>query len=200
MNRQHTSFQLSKRILLIVVSLFLTITLTSACYCEDDQMKSAENNILLLKFNQKDSNFTAGKEYSYFKDRETFTLKLDQKKLSDRTTTTLHYVEMNALLFKAETVHNGTIGTKHVPEDFRNENFFERKEADDLIYAKGYKVLTGEGLESTDFDKMWLQIQNLTKVRAYMKTNPDQEVNIISSLTTASKDLNNSEWIFVIKN
>ena len=80
MNSLQAHLPLYKKILLVSTSLFSILVLTSACYCEDDQKKSAENNVLLLKFNQNDGDFTAGKEYSYFNDTETFTINVDQEK------------------------------------------------------------------------------------------------------------------------
>lgn len=201
MTSQHTAcYPLYKRIAIISISLFLTLTLTSACYCEDDQKKSAENNILLLKFNQHDGDFTAGREYSYFNDTDTFTINLNQEKLGDRTITSLHYTEMNALLFKAETTHDGAAGTIQIPQDFRDETSFERTETNTLIAAKSYKVLTGEDIGVTDFEDMWLKIQDLSTVRTYLETNPEQEVNIFSYHPTSDKNSDDSQWIVVLKN
>ena len=120
--------------------------------------------------------------------------------MSDKTITTLRYAEMNALLFKAETRNEGIPGTIHIPEDFKDKSSFERTDSSELISAESFKVLTGEELDVSDFYEMWLQIQNLSKVREYMKGNPNQQVNIISYQPTASKYPTNSQWIFVIKN
>lgn len=194
------TFPLYKRTILIFASLFLTITLTSACYCEDEERKSAENNVLLLRFNKNNGEFTSGKEYSFFNDTETFTMNLNQEKLNDKTTTTLHYTEMNALLLKSETFYDGASGNILIPEDFRDETTFMRTETTDLISSKVYKVLTGEDLPITEFNEMWLKIQNLSKVRAYLKKNPDQEINIISYHPTIDTKSDSSQWIFVLKN
>lgn len=110
---------ITQKIFLFSTSLLFTLTLTSACYCEDDQEKSAENKILLLKFNQKDGNFTGGQEYSYFNDTESFTINYNCEKLSDRITTTFYYVEMNAVLFKAEIKNEDGSGNILIPEDFK---------------------------------------------------------------------------------
>lgn len=123
-----------------------------------------------------------------------------RKKLGDRTIRNLHYAEMNALLFKAETKHGGTAGTIQIPEDFRDATFFERTESNDLISAQGYKVLTEEELEFRAFENMWLQIQNLSTVREYMTANPDQEVHIISYHPASHNNSHGSQWIFVLKN
>ena len=199
MNSQQAHLPLYKKILLVSTSVFSILVLTSACYCEDYQKKSAENNVLLLKSGQNDGDFTAGKEYSYFNDTETFTINLDQEKLSDRTIS-LYYDKMNALLFKAETRNEDVSGTIHIPEDFKDRTSFEYTDSNDLISAESYKVLTGEELDASDFEEMWLQIQNLSKVQEYMKANPNQQVNIISYQPTAGKNSNNSQWLFVIKN
>lgn len=117
--------------------------------------------------------------------------------MSDRTIS-LYYD--NALLFKAETRNEDVSGTIHIPEDFKDRASFEHTDSNDLISAESYKVLTGEELDTSDFEEMWLQIQNLSKVQEYMKANPNQQVNIISYQPTAGKNLNNSQWLFVIKN
>ena len=200
MNSLQAHLPLYKKILLVSTSLFSILVLTSACYCEDDQKKSAENNVLLLKFDQNNGDFTAGKEYSYFNDTETFTINLHQEELSDRTISTLHYAEMNALLFKAETRNEDVSGTINIPEDFKDRASFEHTDSNDLISAESYKVLTGEELDARDFEEMRLQIQSLSKVREYMKANPNQQVNILSYQPTAGKNPNNSQWLFVIKN
>lgn len=155
---------------------------------------------MLLKFNQKDGNFTEGKEYSYFNDTESFTINYNCEKLSDRITTTIYYVEMNAVLFKAEIKNEDGSGNILIPKDFKGSASFERTDSDDLISAKSFNVLTGEELKVGDLEEMWLQIQNLTKVRVYMDANPDQQVNVFSNHPTSNKHLDTREWIFVIKN
>ena len=73
--------------------------LTSACHCDDEPEKFADNKVLLLRFNT-DANFTEGKEYKYFNETGKFTPVLSKQSTGNSNTVSISYKEINALLLK----------------------------------------------------------------------------------------------------
>lgn len=184
----------------LITGVFAVIFLTSACHWDQDEEKIANNKVLLLKFDQETANFTEGREYKYYDHPETFTVSLSKHTNGSETITDIFYKERNALLLKTTSTPAPAEGNILIPEDFSPAASFERAATNDFITpVNGYKEITEDKLTATQFTALWSTVQSLVKVREYLKSNPDQQVQVFYYQPTAD-NVNNSSWFFILKN
>ncbi len=190
------------KIITLLAGIFSIFLLTSACHCDDDDEKIANNKVLLLKFDNKSHDFIAGKEYKYFNDTESFTLTLTTENKENEFLSNITYKEANALLLKTTSTFAPNEGRIIIPEDFSPAERFDYVLTNDFVLPQnGYNTIGESPLDEPLFMKMWAKVQNLKKIREYMHINPEQQIQIfLHQAVIENHDNENNHWIFFIKN
>jgi len=200
MTKTITSYLKKSKLYLMVVGFFSIFFLTSACHWDQDEDKIADNKVLVLKFSDDTDDFIKGKEYRSFNKTDEFTLNVTKESNANEVITNITYAQTNALVLKTSTVPLPAKGQILIPEDFISEHSFARVETNDFVAPKnGYKELESYNLEESHFIEMWTKIQSLVKVREYLRSNPEQQIQIFFHQHSIE---NNTEgnWIFILKN
>jgi len=193
-------FTSNNKKLWLITGLFAVMFLTSACHCDEDEEKIPNNKVLLLKFDKETATFTEGREYKYYDHPETFTVSLSRYTNGSETITDIFYKERNALLLKTTSTPAPAKGNILIPEDFSPAGSFDKVATNDFVTpANGYKEISEDKLTATQFTALWSNVQSLVKVREYLKSNPDQQVQVFYYQPIAD-NVNNSSWFFILKN
>ena len=86
-----------------------------------------------------------------------------------------------------------------IPQNFINATAFERVETNDFVTPQnGYKEVESYVLDESHFIDMWAKIQSLVKVREYLKSNPNQQIQVFFHQHSIENTAGN--WIFFLKN
>lgn len=200
MTKKITFYLKKSKLFLMMIGFFSIFLLTSACHWDQDEDKIADNKVLLLKFSDDTNDFIEGKEYKSFNKTDEFTLNVTKENHANGIITNVTYAQTNALLLKASTLPLPAKGQIIIPEDFSAADTFARVETDDFVLPKnGYKELESYILDESYFIDMWSKIQSLLKVREYLNSNPEQQIQIFFHQHSIE---NNTEgnWIFILKN
>lgn len=194
------TFHLKKsKFYLMIVGFFSIFFLTSACHWDQDEDKIADNKVLILKFSHDTNDFIEGKEYKSFNKTDQFTVTVSKETTPDEIITNVTYTETNALLLKALTLPLPEKGKIIIPQDFNNATAFERVETNDFVTPQnGYEEVESYILDESHFIDMWYKIQSLVKVREYLKSNPDQQIQVFFHQHSIENSQGN--WIFILKN
>lgn len=196
-----SAMQLSK-LKLFFTGLASVFFLTSACHCDESQDMVASNKVLLLKLSYGDHTLQGGKEYQYFNTSDTFTLVAEEVAAQEEKMVSLVYKELNAVLFKG--VYPFASGTTQIllPEKFIPAADFERVLTQDVVNPlNGYRELSGTHMNDALFGNLWTRIQNLVKVREYLRENPGQQVQVyLHKPVTGTLTPDNTHWFFFLKN
>ena len=194
------TFHLKKsKFYLMIVGFFSIFFLTSACHWDQDEDKIADNKVLILKFSHDTNDFIEGKEYKSFNKTDKFTVTVSKETTPDEIITNVTYTETNALLLKALTLPLPEKGKIIIPQDFNNATAFERVETNDFVTPQnGYEEVESYILDESHFIDLWSKIQSLVKVREYLKSNPDQQIQVFFHQHSIENSQGN--WIFILKN
>lgn len=194
------TFHLKKsKFYLMIVGFFSIFFLTSACHWDQDEDKIADNKVLILKFSHDTNDFIEGKEYKSFNKTDQFTVTVSKETNPDEIITNVTYTETNALLLKTSTLRLPEKGKIIIPQDFSNATAFERVETNDFVTPQnGYEQVEAYILNESHFIDMWSKIQSLVKVREYLKSNPNQLIQVF--FHQHSIEYSQGNWIFILKN
>jgi len=200
MTKTITSYLKKSKLYLMVVGFFSIFFLTSACHCDQEEDKIADNKVLVLKFNDNTNDFIEGKEYKSFNKTDEFTLNVTKESNANEVITNITYAQTNALVLKTSTVPLPGKGQILIPEDFSSADTFARVETNDYVAPKnGYKELESYILDESHFSDLWSKIQSLVKVREYLRSNPEQQIQIFFHQHSLEKNTEGN-WIFILKN
>src|SRR5690606_3154047 len=119
------------KLYLIIVGFCGAFVLTSACHCDDEEEKIANNKVLLLKFHEDSYDFIEAKEYKSFNTTNQFSLNVLKENDTKNTITNVTYKETYALLLKVSTVPLPEKGKVIIPSDFAHANTFEHVTTND---------------------------------------------------------------------
>lgn len=200
MTKTITSHLKKSKLHLMIVGFLSIFILTSACHWDQDEDKIADNKVLVLKFSDDTNDFIKGKEYKSFNKTDEFTLNVTKESNANKIITNITYAQANALVLKTSTVPLPAKGQIIIPEDFSAEHTFARVETNDFVAPKnGYKELESYILDESHFIDLWSKVQSLVKVREYLRSNPEQQIQIFFHQHSIE---NNTEgnWIFILKN
>lgn len=174
--------------------------LTSACHWDQDEDKIADNKVLILKFSDDTNDFIKAKEYKSFHKTDQFSLTVSKETNPNEIITNITYTETNALILKASTLLSPEKGKIIIPQDFSNADTFARVETNDFVSPKnGYKTLESYNLDESHFIEMWTKIQSLVKVREYLNSNPNQQIQVFFHQHSIENNTDGN-WIFILKN
>lgn len=194
------TFHLKKsKFYLMIVGFFSIFFLTSACHWDQGEDKIADNKVLILKFSHDTNDFIEGKEYKSFNKTDQFSLTVSKETNPDEIITNVTYTETNALLLKASTLPFPEKGQIIIPQDFIHATTFERVETNDFVTPKnGYREVESYVLDESHFIDLWSKIQSLVKVREYLQSNPEQQIQVFFHQHSIENIQGN--WIFILKN
>ena len=200
MTKKITFYLKKSKLFLMMIGFFSIFLLTSACHWDQDEDKIADNKVLLLKFSDDTNDFIEGKEYKSFNKTHEFTLNVTKENHANEIITNVTYAQTNALLLKASTLPLPAKGQIIIPEDFSAADTFARVETNDFVSPKnGYKELESYILDESYFIDMWSKIQSLVKVREYLNSNPEQQIQIFFHQHSIENNTKGN-WIFILKN
>lgn len=159
------------------------------------------NNVLLLKVDYTTTDFEGGKEFTFSKQTDDFTVITEYNSPGDFGDIKLFYSEINEMLFYGEIIWMGT-GKILYPTDFIKAEDFDIVLTEDLRFPEaGFDNIFNPINTIFDYDEIWMSVQHLVKVRKYLESNPDQIVKIF--LYTPSVGVGDPEtwkWIILMKN
>lgn len=180
-------------LLLSLVSLLLS--------CNSDSLNLDEvTHVLMLKVDYTTDTFEGGAEFNFSKKADNFTIVNEYVEPIDFGSVKLIYKEFNETLFNG-TIHWMGLGEMTYPEKLVSPKAFKIDPNKDLIYPKsGFEDVFNPNNHKYEYEKAWLSIQNLMKVREYLKANPTQKVKVF--LYTPSVGVGNPldwDWFIYLK-
>ena len=191
-----------KKIVLFAISLFAFASCTGDDASENLNADPADGNkVLLLKTDYTTHAFEGGTEFSFDEAPETFTLSTQYVPPGDFGNLKIFYDELDFKLFDGDITWMGS-GELFFPENFDAPDSFEHVLTDDYVTpSNGFEVVFEESGQNLDYMPAWSHVQGLSKVRAYLQSNPQAKVNVF--LYTPSVGIGNPEewdWYFILKN
>ena len=194
----------------IAILLSLVALLTVSCQINDENEvnnndgnednnndENEVNKVLLLTVDYTTNTFIGGKEFEFSENSETFTITHEYVSPGDFGYIKLFYEEINELLFFG-TIHWMGLGKMEYPQELLDATQFQTVPTNDLVYPKnGFEIIFGKTFDDETYQTVWLSVQNLTKARAYLKSNPEQIVRMFR-YTPSVGEGDPKDWYWVI--
>lgn len=181
-----------------IAILFLFV---AAMGCNHNIEPITGNKVLLLKVDFQTNTFEGGKELTFAKEIETFTITNVYVSPGDMGSIKLMYSELNDSLFSGTILWMGK-GEMTYPKDLLKADQFESVVTLDYITPKaGFENVFNPDDKTYDYNKVWSSVQALVKARQYLRSNPDATVKLF--LYTPSVGMGNPadwDWIMFLKN
>lgn len=188
------------------ISVFIvSLTLLFSCSKDDDLRKirndQTVNKVLMLKVDYTTNTFEGGKEFTFTKPTNTFTITNQYQAPGDFGSIKLIYQELNETLFDG-TIHWMGLGKMNFPASLQPSAEFNAVITTDIVYPiNGLQNVFNPNNETYDYTQVWMSIQYLVKVREYLSSNPNETIKIF--LYTPSVGVGNPAdwcWIIYLKN
>jgi hypothetical protein len=167
----------------------------------DNNIYDTSNKVLVLKLDYITRELEGGIEYIYNQPTDSFHVDLETEVFDNYNTVRLKYRELDRTLFYGTSLQYG-IGEMIIPEAFESSEFFDTVSTNDFVYPiNGFNHIPIDQITQSLYYNLWGKIQNLKKVRDYIKANPNQVVTLyIYDPNLGNSDLNNSCWLVILKN
>ena len=181
-----------------ILFLFLTGILFG---CNSENMDismetNAPTQVLMLKVDYTTNAFEGGTIFGFSQKTDKFTMESKYVEPSDFGSVQLVYKELNRTLFQG-TIHWMGLGKMTFPEKLEPAKSFEHVKTYDLRYPAGFENVFNPHDRELDYDKAWLSVQGLVKVREFLAANPDQKAKLF--LYTPSVGVGDpTDWYWVI--
>ncbi|MDO4695443.1 hypothetical protein [Porphyromonas sp.] len=158
------------------------------------------NQVLMLKVDYLTNAFSGGVIFDFAEKNKNFTIETEYIPPGDVGTIKLYYKEINKLLFHGSIFWMGA-GKIVFPEQWVPAEKFETPYFKRVAYPKnGFLNVFDPENENPDYSKAWLSIQGLTKVREFLKDNPEETVKLfLYTPSVGTGELNEWCWIFLLK-
>ncbi|TAF64004.1 MAG: hypothetical protein EAZ55_12345 [Cytophagales bacterium] len=183
-------------------NIILVVVLFTFFSCSKSDELSIRNKVLVLKVDHTTHTFRGGDELIFLNKTSTFTIVSEYRPPGDFGYIRLKYQELDAPLFDGDIIWAGTGKIKY-PQGSMTADQFSRVTTNDTIYPNaGFENILGVSNKNREYEAVWLSIQNLTKVREYLKTNPNATVKLFLYTPSVGVigDVNKSQWIIFLKN
>lgn len=181
-------------LVLVILSLFSSCKETQS---DLEEVTLTTNKILMLKVDYLTQVFEGGKEITYPSSPSTFTVTHEYLAPGDFGSIKLYYQELDQLLFSGTIIWMGK-GEMSFPQNLTAANKFNRVLTKDVVYPNaGFENVFNP--QNTDYDDhaIWLKVQGLVKVRAYLNANRSAKVKLF--LYTPSVGVGNpADWDWFI--
>lgn len=169
--------------------------------CNSDNMDmnidtDAPNQVLMLKVDYTTNTFEGGTILGFSQKTDKFTITDEYVPPGDFGSVKLIYKELNRTLFEG-TIHWMGLGKMIFPEKLEPAGSFEFVLTEDLRYPNGFEIVFNPDNRELDYDKAWLSVQGLVKVREFLAANPNQKAKLF--LYTPSVGVGDpKDWYWVI--
>lgn len=161
------------------------------------QMNKTANKVLMLKVDYMTNTFEGGKEFTFAKSITAFTIIYEYKAPGDFGSIKLTYRELNEPLFDGTIIWEG-LGKMIFPKNLQPASEFDAFITTDIVYPiNGFRNVFNPGNETYDYNKVWMSIQYLVKVREYLKSNPNETVKIFLYMPSVGIG-NPADWYWVV--
>ncbi len=183
--------------------IFATALFIVSCSKDDinDDIKNDHNGVLLLQVDYLENSFEAGKELTFLDSTLTFTIEKEYDPPGDFGNIKLIYKELQETLFDGTIIWLG-LGEMNFPSNLKPATQFDVVLTQDFVMPRaGFEDVFNPGNQTYDYEEVWQSVQNLVKVRAYLKSNPNSSVKLF--LYTPSVGIGNPadwDWIIFVKN
>lgn len=189
------------RIIQTVFYALLAVSLYS-CYGSATQPEPESNNkVMLLQVDYLTNEFEGGIELNFDVDTPAFTISYVLDEPMDLGSMKLFYEELNEMIFYG-TIHWMGLGERIYPETLMSKDSFEMVLTSDYKLPKNgfHKVLDLPGL-TNDVETPWASVQGLVKVREYLESNPEAQVNMyLYTPSVGEGDPADWDWYVIMKN
>ena len=180
---------------MVLMGLFLAVGCKKDDGKKDPIHGSTENQVLMLMVDYTTNTFMGGKEFTFTKNSDTFTIGHEYASPGDFGHIKLFYEEMDELLFYGTIVWLGC-GEMIFPEDLLEADQFQFVNTDDYVLPKnGFETIVFDA--EFDHEHAWGSVQALVKAREYLRSNPEQVVKLF--FYTPSVGMGNpDDWYWII--
>lgn len=163
---------------------------------ETDIESDAPNQVLMLKVDYTTNTFDGGTILGFSKKNNNFTIEDEYVPPGDFGSVKLIYKELNEPLFFG-TIHWMGLGEMTFPEKLEPADSFKHTLTNDVRYPKGFEgIVIPESLK-INYEKPWLSVQGLLKVRQFLADNPEQKVKMFL-YTPSIGEGNPEDWFWMI--
>ena len=179
----------------------LVFTLFSCKKVETVTPLPTTDQVLILKVDYTTNTFEGAKELTFATNTADMTIKVEYEHPIDFGGIILYYKELNEILFSGSIVWLGTGGIGFPQNFVAADQFFKVNTTDFVTPVSGFENVFNPDNKTYDYTPIWSSIQNLAKVRAYLKSNPKATVKLF--LYTPSVGVGNPaewDWIVMMKN
>lgn len=182
----------------------LLLSLISLLFsCNSDYVDldiDAPSQVLMLKVDYTTHAFEGGTVFGFSKQTDDFTIINEYAEPGDFGSVKLIYKELNETLFFG-TIHWMGLGKMTFPERLKPAKDFKNVDTMDLVYPMGgFENVFNPNNQKYEYDKVFLSVQGLVKVREYLYANPNQKVKMF--LYTPSVGVGDPldwDWIIYLK-
>ena len=178
--------------------LLLTLMSLLIVSCKSDFIEEVDtNNVLMLKVDYLTNSFEGGTEFHFPKQTDHFTIINEYVQPNDFGSVKLIYKELNEPVFEG-TIHWMGLGKMTFPESLQPANAFKPVNTFDLVYpTNGFENVFNPNNQKYEYENVWLSVQGLVKVRAYLQANPAQQVKLF--LYTPSVGVGDpADWYWIV--
>ena len=180
------------------VLLLLLISLLFSCNSDEADLDDVTTTqVLMLKVDYTTHAFEGGTEFNFEKKADNFTIINEYVEPADLGSLKLIYKELNETIFDG-TIHWMGLGEMTFPESLKSAESFETVTNKDLVFPKnGFENVFNPQNEKYEYNKVWLSVQGLVKVREYLIANPNQKAKVF--LYTPSVGVGNPlDWDWIV--
>jgi len=181
----------------LIAILFLVVLVMG---CNHSTEPITGNKVLLLKVDFQTNKFEGGKELTFAKETETFTITNVYVPPGDMGSVKLFYSELNDTLFSGTIYWMGK-GAMSYPIDLLTADKFETVKTKDYITPKaGFENVFNPDNKTYDYAPIWSAVENLVKVRQYLRSNPNATVKLfLYQPSVGIGDPADWDWIIFLK-
>lgn len=184
------------------VLLLSLISLLFSCNSDDINWDNdiAITQVLMLKVDYTTHTFEGGTEFIFHKQTDSLTIVNEYVEPADIGSLKLIYKELNEPLFNG-TIHWMGLGKMTFPKSLKPADKFKHVDTKDLRYPMGgFENVFNPNHEKYDYNKVWLSVQGLVKVREYLEANPDQKAKVFLYRPSVGEgDPLDWDWVFYLK-
>ncbi|MEI6091554.1 MAG: hypothetical protein WCR42_13955 [bacterium] len=185
------------RHLTLVISAIVLLGFTG---CDNSTEPILGNKVLFLKVDFETNTFEGGKELTFAKETETFTITNIYVPPGDFGSVKLMYSELNDTLFYGTIWWMGK-GEMTYPKELLPADKFQVVLTEDYVTPKAGFQNVFKPYEGTyDYTPVWSSVQNLVKVRQYLRSNPNATVKLfLYQPSVGVGDPADWDWILFLK-
>lgn len=163
----------------------------------EDLDKNEVNQVLMMKVDYTTNTFEGGTEFKFADKSDNFTIEVEYKEPSDFGSVKLMYKELNETLFFG-TIHWMGLGEMTFPKKINPAEMFGATLAANYVSpVNGFENIFNPSELKLDYERPWMAVQYLVKVREYLSANPNQKVKMFLYIPSVGAG-NPKDWSWII--